>query len=258
MITYIITENQLQLIKDICIIRESMRKLGAMLTEDILIEDKQDILKKKYVGIGPKKITQQQFNQFYESAGSNRILRKYADVLLHLAVNSSSKDRFFSDKDYNIMVTPNGILSLYITKLPIIRRMDPKFVNLIEFKTLENFKNYMSRFFNKSGEQINNNTADELKLQENGINKIGEVDGYKVFEVDMENITDRDAAWRAYRNFICAGKTRFCTAADFEAFTDYLMKGNLFIFVNPTDPQAPYQFHYESEQFVDKDDIRII
>lgn len=41
-------------------------------------------------------------------------------------------------------------------------------------------------------------------------------------------------------------------------FDDYLSSGPYYVFFNLNDPKSPYQFHYESNQFMDKNDIDII
>lgn len=102
---------------------------------------------------------------------------------------------------------------------------------------------------------------EELKAA--GINFIGTVDGYQSFEVPS-NLNGSEKAYKAYIKHLanCSGrdkgaKIRLCTMAARGNFDYYLAKGDLYVFYNLGDPKSPYQFSYETNQFMDKDDKRI-
>ena len=83
---------------------------------------------------------------------------------------------------------------------------------------------------------------------------------YQVFQVFGVN---KDT-WKLYRDILgkCKGRSRgaridICTIGSYEYFKNYLTdpKGSsYFVLYNLDDPKSPYQLHYESGQFMDKND----
>jgi hypothetical protein len=108
-------------------------------------------------------------------------------------------------------------------------------------------------------------TANEIdKLKSVGINFLGLVDGYQCFEIPKE-LKGNVEAFTVYKNILarCSGrdsgaKIDICTMANQRHFDDYLSTGPYFVFFNMGDPQSPYQFHYETSQFMDKNDTPLI
>ena len=108
-------------------------------------------------------------------------------------------------------------------------------------------------------------SANEIdKLKSVGINFLGLVDGYQCFEVPKE-LKGNAEAYTTYRNILarCAGreqgaKIEICTMASQYNFDSYLSTGPYFVFFNMGDPKSPYQFHYETSQFMDKNDTPLI
>lgn len=101
------------------------------------------------------------------------------------------------------------------------------------------------------------------ELKSAGINFLGTVDGYQSFEVPT-NLIGNEKAYKAYIKHLanCSGrdkgaKIRLCTMASRNNFDHYLKKGDLYVFYNLGDPKSPYQFNYETDQFMDKDDKRV-
>ena len=105
------------------------------------------------------------------------------------------------------------------------------------------------------------------KLESVGIKYLGMVDGLQAFQVPPE-VKDSKDAWNVYREILgkCSGRDKgqrisICTMAGFGSFNKYLNDypgSSYYVFYNMGDPLSPYQFHYESNQFMDKndDDIR--
>lgn len=82
--------------------------------------------------------------------------------------------------------------------------------------------------------------------------KIGEVDGYSVYKIpkgakDMFNVSCE-----------LGSGTEWCTSTGKTSnyFNQYISQGPLYIFDNGKGDK--YQFHYESEQFMDKDDVSVL
>jgi hypothetical protein len=104
------------------------------------------------------------------------------------------------------------------------------------------------------------------ELNEVGIKFIGTVDGYQCFLIP-NSAKGNTKAWETYRKYLanCSGrdqgaKIEICTMASQGHFDRYLTEygGDYYVFFNLGDPKSPYQFHYESNQFMDKNDHALI
>jgi hypothetical protein len=99
-------------------------------------------------------------------------------------------------------------------------------------------------------------------LEKVGIVFLGITDGYQVFKIPT-SVKDNEEAWLKYKNILgrCANQgaqsISMCTFASFNYFRSHLKDGDLFIFFNLKDQRSPYQFHYETNQFKDKDNISV-
>lgn len=101
------------------------------------------------------------------------------------------------------------------------------------------------------------------ELKSVGIKFLGVVDGYQSFEVPS-SLVGNAQAWKTYTKHLanCAGRSQgakieICTMAGQHHFDRELKNGPLYVFYNLSDPKSPYQFQYESNQFMDKNDKRI-
>ena len=107
-------------------------------------------------------------------------------------------------------------------------------------------------------------TSNEVdKLASVGIELLGLVDGYQVFKVP-QSLKGNKEGWKIYKEVLgrCAGRDQgakidICTMAANKHFNKYLKTGPYYVIFNLKDRQSPYQFHYESDQFMNKNDIRI-
>ena len=100
---------------------------------------------------------------------------------------------------------------------------------------------------------------DLLKLDAAGIKLIGIVDGYQIFKItDISKDTHKvycDILFKAQKG----AEIKFCTFG-YGHYSRYLKDypGSAYYFIfNLGDPMAPYQFHYESNQFMDRRDQQI-
>ena len=106
-------------------------------------------------------------------------------------------------------------------------------------------------------------TNDIQKLESVGIKYLGMVNGLQSFQVPPE-VKDSKEAWNVYREILgkCSGRDKgqivsICTMAGFGSFKSYLNESpgsSYYVFYNLGDPKSPYQFHYDSVQFMDKND----
>tara|TARA_R100000657_G_C4643390_1_gene88880 strand:+ start:150 stop:845 length:696 start_codon:yes stop_codon:yes gene_type:complete len=83
--------------------------------------------------------------------------------------------------------------------------------------------------------------------------KLGEVDGYEIFKFPKGSKDLYGASCE-----LGAG-TSWCTATGNTDtwFLDYISQGDIYVIINKSNPKDKYQFHYESNQFMDPDDIDI-
>ena len=102
------------------------------------------------------------------------------------------------------------------------------------------------------------------ELNSVGIKFLGIVDGYQCFEIP-QSLKGNTEAWKIYRKHLanCSGreqgaKIEICTMAGQSHFDRYLSDGPYYVFFNLGDPKSPYQFHYESNQYMDKNDRSVI
>ena len=101
------------------------------------------------------------------------------------------------------------------------------------------------------------------KLESVGVKYLGIVDGLQVFQVPPE-VKDSQETWNLYREILgrCSGRDKgqivsLCTMAGFNNFQNYLNMypgSSYYVFYNMGDPLSPYQIHFESNQYMDKND----
>jgi predicted esterase len=148
----------------------------------------------------------------------------------------------FPSADINEYKGNNGV-NVFINKVIDIREKDVEQSG----GDISNLKNL-----------VNQNGISELKSV--GINFVGTVDGYQCFEVPQE-LMGSEQAYKTYKKHLanCHGRSQgakiaICTMAHQRLFDKYLKSGPYYVFYNLSDPKSPYQFHYETNQFKDKND----
>lgn len=122
----------------------------------------------------------------------------------------------------------------------------------------------------QDSEQVNTSSKETLvsvnnlqKLKSVGVKYLGITDGFQVFQIPPE-VKDNENTWKVYREILgkCSGRDEgqyvaICTMANFHLFRDYLTKSpgsSYYVFYNLGDSKSPYQIHFESNQYMDKND----
>ena len=86
---------------------------------------------------------------------------------------------------------------------------------------------------------------------------IGKVNGYEVFKIP-QNDPDKEGEEFYFKASCELGeKTEWCTAGGRNMYNRYIKQGPLYIFIDPKTGDK-YQFHYESNQFMDANDRSIL
>ena len=213
-------------------------------------------VKNKYVGEG-KPMTEEDFQKLMEVTGGKFYLlswlaKKIGQNIIKTEDIYKYKEYFdiyeknknkgrFQHKDIHLYKTAEDVLN-FIDEAIKVREGD------IKFEETVGKDNYVS-------------PNDIRKLEEtNGIKYLGMFDGYQVFQIFH---VSKDV-WKTYRDILgkCKGrekgaKIEICTISSYSYFKGYLTdpKGSsYFLLYNLDDPKSPYQLHYESGQFMDKND----
>lgn len=219
-----------------------------------------DMLKAKYVDSG--RVSPEAFDEIL-SVSKNKI--NYAGWLTKMVAEKNIKEEdIYKYEDYL------EIFNKFKKHFPIkdINQIKTRF-ELDEFlKMVIKMRERDVTLDSDQGDKSKNYVSpnDIQSLENAGINYLGMVDGYQAFEIPVSLANDEEA-YRVYSEKLgrCSGREQgakidICTIANFEQFKRHLlgdksMKGGpLFLFFNLGDPKSPYQFHYESNQFMDKND----
>ncbi len=235
------------------------------LIESLVLESRQEeILRKEYLETG--KVSEEDFNKIMEDFPSSFHNKWMLNKVANKIIKSEDIYKF---KEYFDIHRKNT------NKFPI--------ADLGQIKTLPQVNEFISKAIEirerniqatggTDGEATNDAknlaTGNEIaKLQSVGIKFLGIVDGYQCFEIPNE-LKGNEEAWKAYRDILgrCANRDKgaridICTIASFSNFNYYLNQydgSSYFVFFNLGDPQSPYQFHYESNQFMDRNDKPLI
>lgn len=225
--------------------------------ESILIESlTPEILKQKYVETG--KVLKDTFDEIMD-VSNNKI--NYASWLTKMVANDNIlPEDVYKYKEYL------KIFNQFKKHFPI------KDINQINTdKELKEWLSIVIKMRERDVLKSNDNDVskdtknyvtpnDIQKLEDVGIEYMGMVDGYQAFEIP-KSLSDNEEAWKRYRDILgrCQGREQgakidICTIASFAMFRHYTKKGPLFLFFNMGDKQSPYQFSYEYNQFMDKND----
>ena len=80
--------------------------------------------------------------------------------------------------------------------------------------------------------------------------KLGEVDGYEIFKFPKGSKELYGASCEL------GSGTDWCTATGNtdSFFQDYIDRGDIYIIISKSNPKEKYQFHYETDSFMDRDD----
>jgi len=234
--------------------------LRIILVEDLALQIQQ--LKDKYVG-KDKPMTEEVFNKIQEVSGgkfnyiawlSKRVgtgLIKAEDVYKYkeyFDLFEKNKNKF-TNKDINLYKTAEDIQK-FLDEVIDVREGD------IVFDEITGKDNFVSK--NDIEKLESTGGAKYMGIFENNLKD--KITPYQVFQIFGVN----EKTWKLYRDILgkCKGRNRgaridICTIASYRYFKDYLTdpKGSsYFVLYNLEDPKSPYQLHYESGQFMDKND----
>lgn len=231
-----------------------------LLLEDLDLQIQQ--LKDKYVGEG-KSMSDEDFAKIQNVTGNKFYLLAW--LTKRVGNKMIKSEDIYKYKEYFDIFEKNK------------KKFTHKDINL--YKTSEDLKKFLDEVINvREGDIV----FDEIQgkdnyVSQNEIEKLESTGGMKYlgmfedetakknFKYQVFQIYGVDKnTWKTYRDILgkCKGrekgaKIEICTIADFEYFKDYLKdpKGSsYFLLYNLDDPKSPYQLHYESGQFLDKND----
>lgn len=239
------------------ILRETIRKI---LLEDLQLQIQQ--IKDKYVGEG-KPMTEEDFAKIQDvSSGKfyllawlakrvgNKMIKpediyKYKEYFNIFEKNKSK----FSHKDINLYKTSEDLQN-FLDEVIQVREGD------IVFDEIQGKDNYVSQ---KDIERLESTGGIKYlgMFQDEKAKKNLKYQVFQVFGVKKDT-------WKLYRDILgkCKGrdkgaKIEICTIGDYQYFKNYLTdpKGSsYFLLYNLDDNKSPYQLHFESGQFMDKND----
>ena len=222
------------------------------IVENILLEGPLDDAVTKYVGDG--------------KAISNELYSKIRDT-------AQGKTQFVLWLMMRIMDKSIEPESLYVYK----KRLEifEKFKNLFPVKDLSQIKtkNDIDRQFTYQARKLedilsNNTVSGPNFINDNGVINLsyariyllGVMDGYQVFKVPNDSYEEEYPVYAKYFGK-CANREEgetvsLCTIAEYDSFRQYLDEyhgSSYYVLYNLADPKSPYQFHFESRQFKNKD-----
>jgi hypothetical protein len=230
------------------------------LVEQLVLESRQEeILRKEFLETG--KVSEECFNEImgmYPSSFANKWL------LLRVANGAILEEDVYKFKEYI------DIFAKHNKKFPI--------TDLGQIKTSQQIDEFIGKAIEIKERNIQAvggedskidpknlvSGNDIAKLESVGIKFLGIVDGYQCFEVPTDLVGNTEA-YSTYKAILakCAGRDEgasiaICTMGSQGHFDSYLRNGPYFVFYNLSDKKSPYQFHYESNQFKDKNNLDLI
>lgn len=230
-------------------------KLRKILLE-MLNEVSFDQLKAQFVDTG--KVTQETFDKIKNLSNDKSV---YATWLIKKVANNEIKtEDIYKFKDYFKIFDKNKD-EFPIKDLGVIKKKEDvdNFVSKAE-EILVKFREVTG--LNSSKDLVSLNGVKELN--EVGIKFLGLVDGYQCFEIPSDLSGDQNA-FKIYRKYLAKckdwseeNKISLCTMGSIKRFNEYLNKGPFFVFFNMSDDKSPYQFCYEDNQFMDKNNEPLI
>jgi hypothetical protein len=223
----------------------------------LLAEVSIDILKSQYVDTN--KISQEDFDNIVDasnqkSAYATWLAKKVVDKIIKTEDVYKFKE-YFPIFDKNKRLYTKNDINQYKTDSDV-----REFIN----KTIEIREKDIEVTGGESNTESLATTNEVRKLESVGIKLLGLQDGYQIFKVP-QSLKNNQEGWKIYKEVLgrCAGRDKgakidICTMASNQYFDEYLEDGPYYVIFNMSDPQSPYQFHYESNQFMDKNDNPIV
>lgn len=213
-------------------------------------------IKNKYVGEG-KPMSEEDFQKLIEVTNGKFYLISW--LAKKIGQNIIKSEDIYKYKEYFDIFEKNKNKGKF------------KFKDIHLYKTLDDVLDFIEeaikvregdmKFEETVGKDNYVSPNDIRKLEETGgIKYLGMFDRYQVFQIFK---VAKDV-WKMYRDILgkCKGRSRgakidICTIGDYGYFKQYLTDprgSSYFLLYNLEDPKSPYQLHYESGQFMDKND----
>lgn len=229
------------------------------LIESLIFENFQlDQLKEKYVGDG-KPLSDEDFQNILEVCNN-----KHAYVMF-LTTRVANKLIMMEDvyKFKNYFMTFEKNKSLFDIK-DISQYKTPQQIDYFKQKCISIAEKdivYTQGVGDDKDNYVSPNDIRKLELV--GIKYLGIADGFQIFQVPGELKGNRES-YETYKTILgrCAGRDQgakidICTIGSFDYFNRYFEDypdSSYFVMFNLGDPLSPYQIHFESNQFKDKND----
>lgn len=217
------------------------------------------VLKNKYVGEG-KPISEKDFNNLIEVTGNKFYLLSWLTKKVGMGI--IKPEDIYKYKEYFDIYEKNK------------RKFEHKDIHF--YKTAEDVAKFLNEVIRiREGNLVYDEIAgkdnyvsqkDIEKLENSGgVKYLGMFDNknfkYQVFQVHGIG----EDVWELYRDILgrCKGRARgakidICTVGNYDYFKQYLQdygdSTSYFVLFNLDDSKSPYQLHYESGQFMDKND----
>ena len=213
-------------------------KRGKYSVSEMLSEINVDDIKKKFVGRG-KVVDDNQFSDIMKVTGNK--------LALALWMIKRIEDGFILPED----------IYKWEKYFDTFKRKKQKFPikDLNQIKT----EDEIDDFVNKA---IELDADSDLAISYELLGKykdlhIGKVNGYEVFKIP-QNDPDKEGEEFYFKASCDLGeKTQWCTAGGRDMYKRYIKQGPLYIFIDPKTGDK-YQFHYESNQYMDSNDRSVL
>lgn len=201
-----------------------------------------DMLKQQFVD--SEKINQKDFDEIKNVADNDSAL---ATWLVSRVAGTKNVKPLIKKEDIYKFKKYFDIFKRNKQKYPL------KDINMVkDRKSLEDFINKSVEISQEEEQDISKQTgvskADKYKKL-----KLGEVDGYEIYKIPKGSEELYGASCEL------GSGTEWCTATgkNDAYFQEYIEDGPLYIIINKSNPKEKYQFHYETNSFMDQNDVSI-
>lgn len=215
----------------------------AELLKEVLDEVSLDQVKAKYVGDGDNQLSEKDYEEVIKATASKTVFVVW--LVKRVFEGKIKAEDIYKYKEYF------QIFNRHKNKYP------KKDIN--QYKSAQDVDEFIKTTTSIKKEVEADPSKDKgvTKAEKYAKFKIGEVDGFSVYEIPKGGHKSKELY-----NASCelGSGTEWCTATGktHRYFSAYTQQGPLFIFINNSDPKEKYQFHYESDSFMDADDRPII
>lgn len=215
-------------------------ELKSLLNEIILFEISLDQIKTQFVDTG--KLSPKDFEQIKDASGGDSA---YATWLTARVVGSKRQRPIIKSED---IYKYKNYLATFKS-----RRREFSFTDINQIKSPQDLSQFISTAVDlrNQEEEDPSKIKGASKVDKYSKLKIGEVAGFTVYKIPKGATKLKQVACDL------GSGTEWCTAhSEASFFEKYIDDGPLYIFDN--EKGEKYQFHYESDQFMDKNDNTVV